>query len=196
MTTPENRQLNIDKIFDDFIVNESEFESLDEMIEEIDEAIFKALLEKFGHTNSCDAQKKLVRKKMNEFMMSMDFNVPSLAHIEKMLHAIGVSDFKKAAVYLERLHTHRSNIFSKAQSAAGNVDKKRDPFAELLFTMVSRKKDISTDDVIEQLESDLHSDVISHFDEHEICYLLPNGLEKCIEKSNIPSRLARLRKKV
>lgn len=196
MSTPENRQLNIDKIFDDYIANESEFESLNEMIEEVDEAIFMAILEKFGHTNSSDAQKKLVRQKMNEFMMNMDFNIPSLTYAEKLIHAIGIADFSKAAEYLERLHAHRSNVFSKAQSAAGRTDKKKDPFAELLVTMVSRKKDISTEDVIEQLESGLYSDVICHFDEEEVCYLLPNGLEKCVEKTNIPSRLARLRKKV
>jgi hypothetical protein len=195
MTTPEKRQLNIDKIFDDFITNGSEFESLDEMIEEIDEVIFKAILEKFGHTNSSQAQKKLVRQKMNEYMMNMDFNTPSLAYAEKLLHAIGAADFSKAAEYLERLHVHRSNIFSKAQSVAGNADKKRDSFAQLLFTMVSRRRDISTDDVIEQLESVVYSDVICHFDEEEICYLLPNGLEKCVKKTNIPARLARLRKK-
>lgn len=196
MSAPENRQLNIDKIFDDYIANESEFESLDEMIEEVDEAIFKAILEKFGHTKSSDAQKNLVRQKMNEFMINMDFNIPSLAYAEKLLHAIGMADFSKAAEYLERLHAHRSNVFSKAQSVAGNSDKKKDPFAELLVTMVSRKNDISTEDVIEQLESGLYSDVICHFDEEEVCYLLPNGLEKCVEKTNIPSRLARLRKKV
>lgn len=196
MTTPEYRQRNIDKIFDDFIANESEFESSDEIIEALDVAIYKAILEKFGYADSSEAQKMLVHQKMNEFMMNMDFNIPSLSHAEKMLHAIGAANFNKAAEYLERLHAHRSAVFSKAQSVAGNVAKKMDPFAELLFTMVSRKKDISTDDVIEQLESDLHSDVISYFDEQEICYLLPNGLEKCVEKINIPSRLARLRKKV
>jgi hypothetical protein len=196
MSTPSNRQANIDKLFDDFIANSSEDESLDEMIEALDEVIYKAILEKFGYANSCDAQKKLVRQKMNEFMMNMDFNIPSVVHAEKMLHAIGMADFNKAAEYLERLHAHRSNVFSKAQSVAGNCDKKKDPFAELLAVMVSRKNDISTEDVIKQLESGLYSDVICHFDEEEVCYLLPNGLEKCVEKTNIPSRLARLRKKV
>jgi hypothetical protein len=76
MSTPSNRQANIDKLFDDFIADSSKDESLDEMIDALDEVIYKALLEKLGFSDSNDEQKQLVRQKMSEYMINMEFNNP------------------------------------------------------------------------------------------------------------------------
>lgn len=128
-------------------------------------------------------------------MMNMDFNSPSLAHAEKMLRAIGVSDFKKAATYLEQLYVHRSKLISQAQRLNAQKPRNKDPFAAVLARVVSLNPDISTEDAIERLESGLYDDVITKFDHEGISYLLPDGSEKTVLKSNIPSRLSRLKNK-
>lgn len=63
MNTPPERQANIEQIFDDFIENAPENESLDEMIEALDDVIYKALLEKLGYSNSSIEQKNLYVKR-------------------------------------------------------------------------------------------------------------------------------------
>ena len=195
MSTLPSRQDAINKLFDDFKGNGHEDETLDEMIEALDDVIYKALLEKLGYINSSDDQKALVRQKMRDYMMNMDFNSPSLVHAEKMLHAIGVSDFKKAAKYLDQLYVDRSKAISQAQRLNAQKPRNKDPFAALLARIVSQTPDISSEDAIERLESGLYFDVITEFDHEEISYLLPDGREKTVLKSNIPSRLARLRNK-
>ena len=195
MSTLPSRQDAINKLFDDFKGNGHEDESLDEMIEALDDVIYKALLEKLGYSNSSEEQKKLVRQKMRDYMMNMDFNSPSLAHAEKMLRAIGVSDFKKAATYLEQLYVHRSKLISQAQRLNAQKPRNKDPFAAVLARVVSLNPDISTEDAIERLESGLYDDVITKFDHEEITYSLPDGSVKTVLKSNIPSRLSRLKNK-
>lgn len=195
MSTLPSRQDAINKLFDDFKGNGHEDETLDEMIEALDDVIYKALLEKLGYINSSDDQKALVRQKMRDYMMNMDFNSPSLAHAEKMLRAIGVSDFKKAATYLEQLYVHRSKLISQAQRLNAQKPRNKDPFAAVLARVVSLNPDISTEDAIERLESGLYDDVITKFDHEEITYSLPDGSVKTVLKSNIPSRLSRLKNK-
>ena len=193
MSTSPTHQAKIEQYFDEFISNEPDHESLDEMIEALDDVIYKALLEKLGYSNSSEEQKKLVRQKMRDYMMNMDFNSPSLAHAEKMLRAIGVSDFKKAATYLEQLYVHRSKLISQAQRLNAQKPRNKDPFAAVLARVVSLNPDISTEDAIERLESGLYDDVITKFDHEEITYSLPDGSVKTVLKSNIPSRLSRLK---
>jgi hypothetical protein len=195
MSSLPERQEAINKYFDDFLANASEDESLDEMMEAFDEAIYIALIEKLGYTNSSDEQKMLVRTKMNEFMISMDLNVPELAHAEKMLRSIGAADFKRAAKYLEQLFVARSTAFSEIQTGYANKPRGQDPLSKLLAQFNSRKPDISTADAISQLESGAYSDVVIDFDNKEITYALPDGRSKTINKSNIPARLSRLRNK-
>ena len=195
MSTLSDRQASIDKLFDDFIANSSEDESLDEMIEALDEVIYKALLEKLGFSDSNDEQKRLIRQKMSEYMISMEFNNPSLVHAEKMIRSIGASNFEEAAQYLEKLYLYRSREFSKSQVAAAKSPRKKDPFEKLLAKLVAKQPDISSEEVINLLESDTYSDVITEFDEDQFYYELPNGLEKSVKKINIPARLSRLRKK-
>ena len=195
MSTLPSRQDAINKLFDDFKGNGHEDESLDEMIEALDDVIYKALLEKLGYINSSDDQKALVRQKMRDYMMNMDFNSPSLAHAEKMLRAIGVSDFKKAATYLEQLYVHRSKLISQAQRLNAQKPRNKDPFAAVLARVVSLNPDISSEDAIERLESGLYDDVITKFDHEEITYSLPDGSVQTVLKSNIPSRLSRLKNK-
>ena len=195
MSTFPIHQAKIERYFDEFISNAPDTESLDEMIKSLDDVIYKALLEKLDYINSSEDQKTLVRRKMRDYMMNMDFNSPSLAHAEKMLRSIGVSDFKKAATYLEQLYDHRSKVISQAQRLKAQKPRNKDPFAALLARIVSLKPEISSEEVIERLESGLYDDVITEFDYEEISYLLPDGSEKTVLKSNIPSRLARLRNK-
>lgn len=193
MSTSPDRQAAIDKYFDDFLVGGSSDESLDEMIEALDEVIYRALLEKLGYSNSSSEQKSLVRRKMNEFMMKMDFNAPSIVHAEKMLHSIGMADFKKASQYLEQLYIQRSAAISEIQREHAKKPRKNDPFTEILVRILDQKSDISAEEVIERLESGVYSTVIVECDAEEICYALPDGREKWVSKSNIPSRLSRLR---
>ena len=195
MSSLPERQEAINKYFDDFLANASKDESLDEMMEAFDEAIYTALIEKLGYANSSDEQKMLVRIKMNEFMMSMDLNVPELAHIEKMLHSIGAADFKRAAKYLEQLFAARSTAFSEVQTSHANKPRRQDPLTKLLAQFNSRKPDISTADAISQLESGAYSDVVIDFDNKEITYAFPDGRSKTINKLSIPARLSRLRNK-
>ena len=195
MSTPPDRQAPIDQYFDEFINNDPGEESLDEMIEALDAVIYKALLEKLGYTESGDEQKNLVRQKMNEYMINMDFNNPSLAHSEKMLHSIGAKDYIKAANYLEHLYKIRTAAISQKQKQIAQQPRKKDPFAEILVRLVRQKDDISYEETIERLESGLYGDVIVGFDEYDIYYTLPTGMEKVVSKANIPSRLARLRNK-
>ena len=195
MSTSPTQQAKMEQYFTEFISNEPDHESLDEMIEALDDVIYKVLLEKLGYINSSDDQKTLVRQKMRDYMMNMDFNSPSLAHAEKMLRAIGVSDFKKAAKYLDQLYVDRSKAISQAQRLNAQKPRNKDPFAALLARIVSQTPDISSEDAIERLESGLYDDVITAFDHEEISYLLPDGREKTVSKSNIPSRLSRLRNK-
>jgi hypothetical protein len=195
MSSLPERQEAINKYFDDFLANASEDESLDEMMEAFDEAIYMALIEKLGYTNSSDEQKMLVRTKMNEFMISMDLNAPELAHAEKMLRSIGAADFKRAAKYLEQLFVARSTAFSEIQTSHANKPRSQDPLSKLLALFNSRKPDISAADAISQLESGAYSDVVIDFDNKEITYSLPDGRSKTINKSSIPARLSRLRNK-
>ena len=195
MSSLPERQEAINKYFDDFLANASEDESLDEMMEAFDEAIYMALIEKLGYTNSSDEQKMLVRIKMNEFMISMDLNVPELAHAEKLLRSIGAADFKRAAKYLEQLLVARSTAFSEIQTRHASKPRRQDPLSKLLTQLNSRKPDISTADAISRLESGAYSDVVIDFDNKEITYALPDGRSKTINKSRIPARLSRLRNK-
>ena len=191
-TTPE-RQENIEQIFDDFLENAPEDESSDEMIEALDDVIYKALLEKLGYSNSSIEQKKLVRQKMNEFMINMDFNTPSLAHAEKMLRSIGGGHFANAAKYLQMLHALRAKTFSHSQSQKVQKPRKRDPVGEILERLVQLNPKISAEDAIAQMESDTYNHSIADSDEENIYYETEDGREKFVAKSNIPSRLARLR---
>jgi len=191
MSLLSDRQDAINKYFDDFLANTSEDESLDEMMEALDELIYVALLEKLGYTDSSDEQKKLVRLKMNEFMLSMDLNYPELAHAEKMLRSIGASEFKRAAEYLEQLHAARSIAFSEIQRKHAQKPRRQDPLSKVLTLLKSRKPDISSADAINQLESGAYSDVVVDFDKNEITYALPDGRLKTVKKSNIPVRLTR-----
>lgn len=193
MNTPPERQTNIEKILDDFLDNAPENESLDEMIEALDDVIYKALLEKFGYSNSSIEQKKLVREKMNEFMLNMDFNTPSLAHAEKMLRSIGKGNYANAAEYLEKLHTLRAKTFSYSQSQKAQKPRKKDPVGEILERLVYLNPKISAEDAIAQIESDTYNHSITDSDEENIYYETEDGREKSVAKSNIPSRLARLR---
>lgn len=195
MTTTPDRQSNIDKHFDEYLSKASDDESLDEMIEALDQVIYMALLEKLGYTDSSDAQKKLVRLKMDEFMLNMDFNSPAIAHSENMLRSIGAGSFAKAASYLEQLFATRSKAISEIQSKRAQNPRAKDPLSKILAQLVSRKSDISATEAIEQLESGLYDDVIVGFDEYIIEYSRPNGLITSINKSAIPARLSRLRNK-
>jgi hypothetical protein len=195
MSSSPSRQEAINKYFDDFLENANEDESLDEMIEALDEVIYMALLEKLGYVNSSDEQKKLVRLKMNEFMMDMDLNIPELAHAEKMLRSIGASDFIKAAKYLEQLYMARSTAFSKIQTKHANKPRRQDPLSRILTQLNSRKSNISAADAISQLESGAYSDVVVDFDENEITYALPDGRLRSVKKASIPARLTRSRNK-
>ncbi len=196
MSTPENRQTSINKLFDDYISSSKEDESLDEMIEALDEVIYNALLEKLDLSDSSDEQKKHVRLKMSEYMISMDFNNPAFAHAEKMIRSIGKANYKEAAEYLEMLYTLRSKIFSKAQSIAAKAPKKKDAFEKLLAKLVAKEPDISAEEVIKRLESDTYYDVITDHDDDCFYYQNLKGTEKSVRKVNIPARLSRLRKKL
>jgi len=193
MTTPIERQLNIDKLFDDFLANESPNDSLDEVIEAFNEVVYNALLEKLGYANSSDEQKSLVRTKMSEYMMNMDFNSPSLAYAEKMLRSIGVGDFEKAAQYLDLLYKLRSKVISQSQSDKAKKPRPQDPLTALLGRMVKINPEISSQEAIAQLESDTYSGCVVESDSTSITYERPDGTFKEVAKSNIPSRLARLR---
>lgn len=193
MNTPPERQGNIEQILDDFIENAPENESIDEMIEALDDVIYKVLLEKLGYSNSSIEQKKLVREKMNEFMLNMDFNTPSLAHAEKMLRSIGGGHFANAAEYLQKLHTLRAKTFSHSQSQKAQKSRKKDPVGEILERLVDLNPKISAEVAIAQIESDTYNHSITDSDEENIYYETEDGREKFVAKSNIPSRLARLR---
>jgi signal recognition particle GTPase len=195
MSSLPDRQEAINKYFDDFLVNTSKDESLDKMMESFDELIYTALLEKLGYSNSSDEQKKLVRLKMNEFMMDMDLNSPALVDAEKILRSIGASDFKRAAKYLESLYEYREKLFTQAQTLKAKQPRNKDPLTKLLSQMIERDSKISAAEVIAQLESGKYSDVVSDFDEDNIYYRIADGQEKIVTKSNIPTRLTRLRKR-
>jgi hypothetical protein len=195
MSTSPDSQIKINELFDDFLANESEDESLDEIIEALDEVVYKALLEKLGYANSSDEQKKLVYQKMKQYMLEMDFNTPSLAYAEDMLHSIGASDYKKAAKYLDKLYLFRSRTISQAQKLKAQQPRQNDPLTKLLARMIKVNPDISSAEAIAQLESDIHIDVITDFDDENICYKVTNEQEKCVAKVNIASRLSRLRNK-
>jgi hypothetical protein len=195
MSTSPDRQIKINELFDDFLANESENESLDEIIEALDEVVYKALLEKLGYANSSDEQKKLVYQKMKQYMLEMDFNIPSLAYAEDILHSIGVSDYKKAAKYLDKLYLFRSKTISQAQKLRSQQPRQNDPLKKLLVRMIKVNPDISSSEAITQLESDIHIDVITDFDDENIYYKVTNEQEKCVAKVNIASRLSRLRNK-
>lgn len=192
--TSSQTQENINKLFDEYLDNAPENESLDEMIEAVDDVIYKALLEMLGYSNSCTNQKKLVREKMNEFMMGMDFNNPALVNSEKIIRSMGVKDFKKAAEYLEKFYKFRTKEISKAQSAIAKHPRDTDPLTKILSRILKITPSISANEVINTLESGQYSDVITDFDDESIWYE-SNGIEKSVSKSNIPSRLSRLRKK-
>ncbi len=194
MSTHPDRQKKIDQIFDNFLLNESDDESLDEKIEALEEVIYNALLEKLGYADSSEEQKKLVYQKMKQYMYDMDFNNPALVNAEKILHSMGASDFKKAAEYLNKLYEFRSKVLSISQSKKAQAPRK-DPLSKLLERMVQINPGISAADAIAQLESDIHADVIIRFDDEYISYESAKGQEKCVAKSSIPSRLARLRNK-
>lgn len=196
MSTPENRQTYINELFDDYISSSKEGESLDEMIEALDEVIYNALLEKLDLSDSSNEQKKYVRLKMSEYMISMDFNNPALAHAEKIIRSMGAANYKEAAEYLEMLYALRSKIFSKAQSIAAKAPKKKDAFEKLLAKLVAKQPDISAEEVIKRLESDTYYDVITDNDDDSFYYQGLNGTEKSVRKVNIPARLSRLRKKL
>jgi len=195
MSTLPARQDAINKLFDDFMENGHENESLDEMFEAFDEVVYVALLEKLGYSNSSNEQKKLVRLKMSEFMLNMDFNSPAIAHAENMLHSIGAGSFAKAASYLEQLYATRSKAFNEIQRKHAQNPREKDPLSKLLAKFVSRKPDISAAEAIEQLESGLYDDVIVYFDECIIEYTRPDGHITPVNKAAIPARLSRLRKK-
>ena len=127
-------------------------------------------------------------------MFDMDFNNPALVHAEKMLHSIGIADFSKAAEYLYKLYLLRTDAIRKSQTEKAQQPRK-DPLTKLLDRMIQINPEISTAEAISQLESDIHTDVITHFDEEYISYESAKGQEKCVAKSSIPSRLARLRNK-
>jgi len=193
MTTPTERQRKIDKLFDEFLANESPNDSLDEVIEAFNEVVYRSLLEKLGYTDSSDEQKSLVRTKMSEYMMNMDFNSPSLAHAEKMLHSIGVGDFEKAAQYLDLLYKIRSKVISQSQSDKAKKPRPQDPLTALLGRMVKLNPEISSQEAITQLESDTYRGCVVESDSESITYERPDGKLKEVAKSSIPSRLARLR---
>lgn len=195
MSTLPARQDAINKLFDDFQDSGHEDESLDEMFEAFDEVVYMALLEKLGYSNSSEEQKKLVRLKMSEFMLNMDFNSPAIAHAENMLNSIGAGSFAKAAGYLEQLYAMRSQAFSEIQRKNAQNPRDKDPLSKLLAILVSRKPDISAAEAIAQLESGNYADVIIDFDEDMIEYSHPDGRICCVNKSAIPARLSRLRKK-
>lgn len=194
MTTNLTQQ-NINKLFDEYLDTAPQNESIDEMIEALHDVVYEALLEKLGYTNSCSAQKKLVRLKMNEFMMNMEFNSPSLAHAEKMLKSIGHENFKGAAEYLVKLYEHRTKLISQAQSARAKQPRGFDPVTTALSLILKRNPEITAKEAINILESDLYSHLIAGFDEDSIWYTDQNGLDQAVDKLNIPPRIARLRKK-
>ena len=193
MTTNQT-QKNIDKLFDDYLENAPENESLEEMIEALDEVIYMALLAMLGYSNSCTEQKQLVRNKMNEFMTSMDFNSPALANSEKIIRAMGAKNFNRAAEYLVKLYEFRTKQLSKVQSIRAQQPRKNDPFTKILKRMVEINPTINSENAIIALESDLYSDVVTNFDDEYFYYSGLNGQEKSVARANISSRLARLRK--
>jgi hypothetical protein len=193
MSALPTRQDAIDNLFDEFRANGRKDESLDEMFEAFDEVVYLALLEKLGYSNSSDEQKKHVRQKMNKFIIAVNFNIPALAHAEKILHSLGVADFKKAATYLEQLYVMRSTAFSEIQRKHAQKPREKDPLSKLLAIFISRKPDISAAEAIAQLESGNYSDVIVDFDEYIIEYSHPDGRLSSVNKSAIPARLSRLR---
>jgi hypothetical protein len=194
MTTNQAQQ-NINKLFDEYLDNVDENESPDEMIEALDEVIYKALLEMLGYSNSDATQKKLVRKKMYEFMMSMDFNSPVLANSEKIIRAMGVKNFSRATEYLVKLYELRAKQLSKVQSVIAQQPRKIDPLSKTLSRILKINPSISANDAISALESGQYSDVITDYDDDSISYISNNGIERSVNKSSIPSRLSRLRKK-
>lgn len=195
MRKTSNIDVRIEKIFDDFIENGSENEPSDEMLKAFHEAVFTAFLEKYGQTNNSEEQKNLLREKMNQVMASMDLNSPSLAHPEKILRSIGISNYKKAAEYLNRLFQYRIKAFSLAQAKKAKKPRENEPFTKLLMQFVKQDPKISTSEVITRLESGSYSNVVSDFDEDNIYYRNTAGQEEMVAKNSIPARLTRLRKR-
>lgn len=195
MRKTSNNDVRIEKIFDDFIENGSENESSDEILKAFHEVIYRAFLEKYGQTNNSEEQKNLLREKMNQVMASMDLNLPSLAHAEKILRSIGIADYKKAAEYLNRLYEYRIKAFSLAQAKKAKKPRENQPFTRLLIQLVKQNPKISASEVIARLESGSYSDVVSDFDEDNIYYRNIAGQEGIVAKNNIPARLTRLRKR-
>ena len=103
--------------------------------------------------------------------------------------------FAKAASYLEQLYAMRSQAFSEIQRKHAQNPRDKDPLSKLLAILISRKPDISAAEAISQLESGNYADVIIDFDEDMIEYSHPDGRIRCVNKSAIPARLSRLRKK-
>lgn len=194
MTTNQAKQ-NINKLFDEYLDNVDENESPDEMIEALDEVIYEALLEMLGYSNSSSSQKKLVREKMSEFMMGMDFNSPDLANSEKIIRAMGAKNFSRAAEYLVKLYEFRAKQLSKVQRAIAQQPRDADPLSKTLSRILKINPSISTNDAIAALESGQYSDVITDYDDDSIWYMSKKGIEKSVNKSSIASRLSRLRKK-
>jgi hypothetical protein len=193
MTTPIERQRNIDKLFDNFLAGESPNDSLDETIEAFNEVVYNALLEKLGYTNSSVEQKSLVRIKMSEYMMDMDFNSPSLAHAEKMLHSIGTGNFEQAAQYLDQLYKLRARLISQSQSDKAKKPRPQNPLTAALSRMVKLNPEIGYEDVLSQLDSDTYSEFSISRDRQYITYERADGKVIEVDVVNIPSRLSRLR---
>jgi hypothetical protein len=111
------------------------------------------------------------------------------------MRAMVAKNFSRATEYLVKLYELRAKQLSKVQSVIAQQPRKIDPLSKTLSRILKINPSISANDAISALESGQYSDVITDYDDDSISYISNNGIERSVNKSSIPSRLSRLRKK-
>ena len=186
-------QLCIDSVFEDYENKDSDTETTEQKLIELENAVYQALLVKLDAVNDPE-RKKLIHSKMKEFMAQMNTNSPRITHSEKVLKSMGASDYSKAGDYVEKLFKDRKEENSIKQSKVAKSPRNVDPFTEILDELVKSNPEITTKEVMDRLERLNKMGVIEDIADGEISYVRKNQSSGLVQVSNIPSRISKLRK--
>lgn len=197
MSSDDKPQSDINSIFEDYENKDSDTETTEQKIIEVENAVYQALLVKNDAVNGSEEIKNRIYSEMKALMATMNTSHPSLVHPEKILRSIGASDYKKAGKYIEDLDAYRKKKERKKQSSRAKSARPVDPLTKILDELVKQNPKITNKEVMEKLEQLNKMGIIEDIEDGEIIFNCGEGKTLGMAKiKNIPPRISKLRKEL
>jgi len=158
--------------------------------------IRKWLLIRYGMQDAPDDEKEKLFAWGEGLMKGWDIDEPALAHSQKIINRLAGAATGEASKYAGKLGELRRSETSTRQRANATGER-HDPLKEILRGFISRKSDVSQEEVIGKLSKLAGGGVIVEVTDDDIYYVSDpiSGKEKSFKLSSLGPKLSGLRNK-